>query len=104
MSKKEKKIRQRIVLNHDTLLDLWNGVYHKGNDYVLNGETYTQIDKINTSDKSDGDSWDYIIQRKSDSRCFKFNIWDAGSHNGYVFEDEYLEEVFPVVKTIIKYK
>ena len=89
-----KKKREKIELDHDKLMDLWNGVYHKGNSTELDGETYTQVMKINTSDKSDGESWDYIIQRKSDNKYFKFNVWDAGEHNGYIFEDEYIEEVF----------
>ena len=79
-------------------MELWEGLYHKGNSYTVNDETYTHIDKINTSEYSDGPSWDYIIQRKSDGKYFKFHIWDAGDHNGYIFGDEYLEEVFQTTK------
>jgi hypothetical protein len=38
--------------------------------------------------------WNYIIQRKQDNKFFKFNIWDAVTQNGYVFEDKFLIEVF----------
>jgi hypothetical protein len=103
-TKKEKKVREKIDLDHDTLMDLWDNVNYKGDSHELNGEKYTHVDKINTSDKSDGDSWDYIVQRKSDGKHFKFNVWDAGSHNGYVFEDKFLEEVFPKTVTTTKYK
>lgn len=98
------KKREIVKLDDDTLMELWNGVYHKGNTHELNGESYTQVEEINTSDKSDGPSWDYIIQRKSDGKHFKFHIWDAGDHNGYVFEDEFIEEVFPVTKTKTVYE
>jgi hypothetical protein len=58
-TKKEKKVREIIDLDHDTLMDLWDNVNYKGDSHELNGETYTHVDKINTSDKSDGDSWEY---------------------------------------------
>lgn len=92
--------REKIILTHEELMDLWNGIYSKSNEYILKGNTYQQIDKVNTSDMSDGPSWDYIIQRKEDGKVFKFNIWDAGEHNGYVFEDKYIIEVFPKQKTV----
>lgn len=88
------KEREKIELTQDQLMELWNGVYHKSNEYELKGEMYRQVLKINTSDMSDGPSWDYIIKRKSDDKFFKFNIWDAGEYNGYIFEDEYIIEVF----------
>jgi len=96
--------KERINLNSEELRDLWNGVYHKGNTYELNGEVYEQVEKIDTSKYSDGPSWDYIIQRKDDGKYFKFNVWDAGEHNGYIFEDEYLEEVEQYKKIINEYK
>ena len=101
MSKKEKKVRERVEMDSENLMELWDGLYYEGTSYQIDNETYTHIDKVNTSDSSDGDSWDYIVQRKSDSKFFKFNIWDSGN-NGYVFEDEYLEEVFPKTKTVYK--
>jgi hypothetical protein len=94
--------RERIELPPQELLDLWDGVYFESNIYELNGENYQQVLKISTSEYSDGDSWDYIIQRESDKKYFKFNVWDAGEHNGYIFEDEYIEEVFPkIIETTI---
>lgn len=89
-----KKEREKIKLTHDELMDLWNGVYYKEDKYELRGGEYMQVAKINTSDKSDGPSWDYIIQRLSDKKFFKFNVWDAGDHNGYIFEDKFIIEVF----------
>lgn len=99
----DKLERVIIPLTHEELMDLWNGVYFKDSSYDFNGETYKQVEKINTSEFSDGDSWDYIIRRESDNRFFKFNVWDAGTHNGYVFENKYIEEVFPEIVTITKY-
>lgn len=99
---KDKRTREKIELTSEELMDLWNGVYYKSNEYELKGEIYRQVDKINTSDMSDGDSWDYILQRKSDNKFFKFHIWDAGEYNGYIFEDEYIIEVFE--KTTVTYE
>jgi len=98
-----KKGLDRVTIDYDqeTMGDLWDGVYYDGSSIEINGETYTHIDKINTSDYSDGESHDYIVQRKSDERYFVFNVWEAGN-NGYIFSDgdHSLTEVFP--KTIIK--
>lgn len=94
--------KEKINLTENQLRDLWNGVYYKGRPYELKGEIYEQVDTVNTSDYSDGPSWDYIIQRKSDNKFFKFNVWDAGDHNGYIFGDKYIKEVFP--KTITMYE
>lgn len=86
-------------MSSDEQLELWNGVYHMGNSYKTeDGETYTSVDKINKSDYSDGPSWDYIVERKSDGLFFKFNVWDAGEHNGYLCEDDGLEQVFKTTK------
>jgi len=94
-----KKIeREKIILTHDELMDLWNGVYYIEREYNVKDETYSQVKKINTSDYSDGPSWDYILKRKSDGKFFKFNVWDAGGNNGYIFEDEYLIEVFEKIE------
>jgi len=95
MSKKLK--REKIKLTYEVMFSLWDGVYHKDSSVKLNDDIYTHIDKINTSEKSDGESHDYIVQRKSDGKYFKFNVWDAGYNNGYIFSDETntLEEVFP---------
>jgi hypothetical protein len=87
-----------IKMSSEKQLELWDGVYHMGNSYEMDGETYTSVDKISTSDSSDGDSWDYIVERKSDGLYFKFNVWDAGEHNGYLCEDGGLEQVFKTTK------
>jgi hypothetical protein len=94
-----KKERILIKMSSDQQLELWNGVYYIGTSYKINSETYTSVDKINTSDFSDGPSWDYIVERKSDGLYFKFNVWDAGDHNGFLCEDDGLEQVFQTIKT-----
>ena len=91
------KEREIVKLTEDEIMDLWNDIYFKdGATSKIEDETYTRIQQINTSDKSDGDSWDFIVCRESDKKYFKFNVWDAGSHNGYIFSDgeNDLEEVF----------
>lgn len=94
--------REYIDFDDEIMRELWNGLYWEGSSVEIMGELYIRMDKINTSEFSDGESHDYIIQRKSDGKYFKFNVWDAGSHNGYIFSDgeNSLSEVFP--KTIIK--
>lgn len=92
------KERILIELTEQEQLELWDAVYYMGNSHEINGETYTSVDQINTSDYSDGPSWDYIVQRKSDGLFFKFNVWDAGGYNGYLCQDEGLEQVFQVTK------
>jgi hypothetical protein len=101
---KMNKEREVVESTQEDLLDLWDGVYNEGDSHELYGETYTYIKRINTSHLSDGPSWDYIVQRKSDGKYFKFNVWDAGDHNGYIIEDEYLEEVFLVEENKTTYK
>jgi hypothetical protein len=101
-NKKEKIERIVIPMSGEKQLELWDGLYHKGTSYEMDGETYTNIERINTSDYSDGDSWDYIVQRKSDGLFFKFNVWDAGDRNGYLCQDKGLEQVFETV--VITYK
>lgn len=93
-----------IEMSEEKQLELWDAVYFIGRSYELDGETYTSVDKINTSDTSDGPSWDYIVQRKSDGLYFKFNVWNAGEYTGWVCEDEGLEQVFQTTKTIITYE
>ena len=92
------KERLLIEMSNEEQLELCDAVYYIGKSYELDGETYTSVDKINTSEYSDGESWDYIVQRKSDGLYFKFNVWDAGEHNGYLCEDEGLEQVFQTTK------
>jgi hypothetical protein len=90
--------RLKIEMSSEDILELWNLLYFDNSEADFEGEKYKNIQKINTSDYSDGPSWDYIIQRQSDGKFFKFNIWE--SSKGYIVEDEYLEEVFP--KTVVK--
>lgn len=93
-----KQERLLIEMSEEKQKELWNGVYYMGMSYEMDGETYTSVDKINTSDYSDGESWDYIVQRKSDGLYFKFNVWDAGEHNGYLCQDKGLKQVFQTTK------
>ena len=95
-----------IDFTQEQMHDLWNGVYWKNQIFEFEGDTYEQVDKINTSDYSDGESHDYIVKRGSDGKYFKFNVWDAGDHNGYIFSDgdEFpMEEVFPVEESKVKW-
>ena len=41
--------REIIKFDEETIRELWNGVYHKGSSIEIEGETYTHINKINTS-------------------------------------------------------
>lgn len=91
-----KQERILIEMSEEKQLELWDAVYFIGRSYELDGETYTSVDKINTSEYSDGDSWDYIVQRKSDGLYFKFNVWEAPS--GWQCQDEGLEQVFQTTK------
>jgi hypothetical protein len=79
--------KEIIQLEYDEMLEFWNEIYHPNTTTELRGETYKHIKKINTSDKSDGESHDYIVERLSDGKFFKFNVWDAGYNNGYIFSD-----------------
>jgi hypothetical protein len=74
--------------------------------WEVNGEVYEKVTEINTSHMSDGESRKVIVKRQSDGKFFKFDWWDAGSHNGYIFCDggEGLEEVFPKVITTTIYE
>ena len=92
------KERILIEMSSEKQLELWDGVYFMGKSYKIDGETYKSVDKINTSDFSDGPSWDYIVQRKSDGLFFKFNVWDAGGNNGYLCQNKGLTQVFKVEK------
>ena len=94
-------MKEKIDLTHEQLNDLWEVIYHKGNKYTLNDEIYEQIEKINTSEYSDGESFDYIIKRESDGKFFKFNVWDSG-RSGYIFEDKYIIEVEEINKKAYK--
>jgi hypothetical protein len=75
-----------------------------GTQWKLRGETYKFVEEINTSQYSDGPSWDIIVERESDGKHFKWNCWDAGYHNGYIMSDgdDDIIEVTPkkITKTI----
>lgn len=96
MSKEKERIL--IEMTSEEQLELWDGVYYMGNSYEINGETYTSVDKINTSDYSDGPSWNYIVRRESDGLYFKFHIWEAGGNNGYLCQGKGLKQVFEITK------
>lgn len=94
--------KETINFDEETMSDLWNGLYFKGSSIKIMDETYKHVDQINTSQFSDGESWDFIVQRESDGKYFKFHVWDSG--NGYVFSYGHnsLTEVFPKkeIKTV----
>lgn len=98
MSKEEREI---IQLDYDTIKEFWDDTYDENSVGTLNGESFSKIETINTSDMSDGDSNEIIVCRKTDSKYFKFSWWEGGS-DGYEFSygDNTLEEVTP--KTISK--
>ena len=75
---------------------------YEGDKWQLRGETYSYVDTIRTDEMSDGPSWDVVVKRESDGKYFKWNCWDAGDYNGYMMEsgDNYMEQVFPKLKTI----
>jgi hypothetical protein len=79
--------KEIIQLEYDEIREFWNELYYPKSSTELKGEIFEHVEKINTSQYSDGESWDYIVKRKSDGKLFKFNVWDAGEHNGYIFSD-----------------
>lgn len=91
-----KKERLLIEMSNEEQLELCDAVYYIGKSYELDGETYTSVDKIIRPEYSPGESWDYIVQRKSDGLYFRFNVWN--SYNGWVFQDKGLEQVFKTTK------
>ena len=95
--------REKIEMSYDEIQSLWNQIYH-GSEGEVNGIVYEKLQVINTSEFSDGPSWEYYVRRKSDGKYFKFDVWDAGYHNGYIFSDEEndLTEVFAEVTTVTK--
>jgi|GEM_PF-5061908 len=97
--------REIIKFSYEEIMDLWDGIYFENSTYILNNEKYKKIKNINTSEFSDGESYEYIIQRLSDGKFFKFSWWEGGS-NGYEFSggENELEEVFPEKIEEINYK
>lgn len=96
--------RLEIHFDYDTILELRNRIYYENSSVTINNETYTRVEKINTSEFSDGESWDYIVQRKSDNKYFKFNVWCISDGYEFSYGENTLTEVFPqtIVKTIYK--
>jgi hypothetical protein len=94
--------KERIYLTEEELEDF---DFTGGNKWELRGEVYNFVEEIRTDERSDGPSWDIVVKRKSDGKYFKWNCWDAGDYNGYMMEsgDDYMEEVSPITKTIVKY-
>lgn len=84
--------REIIKMTEDEIRDFWNALYFAKSQTKYNKQTYIHIERINTSEYCDGECWDYIVQRKSDKKFFKFHVWD--SVHGYDFGDNYLTEVF----------
>ena len=95
--------REKIKLTEEELLDF---DFTGGSKWELRGEIYDFVEEIRTDKYSDGPSWDIVVKRKSDDKYFKWNCWDAGSHNGYMMEsgDNYMEEVFPKIITKTTYE
>jgi hypothetical protein len=88
--------RSREVI-HLTEEELEDFDFSGGSVWELRDEIYDFVEEIRTDQYSDGPSWDIVVKRQSDGKYFKWNCWDAGSHNGYMMEggDNYMEEVFP---------
>lgn len=84
--------REKIQMTEEEISEFWNKIYFKGSQTKFNKQVYTHVENINTSEDCDGDCWDYIVQRKSDKKFFKFNVWEHG--HGYDFDDNCLTEVF----------
>lgn len=95
--------KEKITLTEE---ELENFDFTGGTLWELRGEKYHFIEEIRTDQYSDGPSWDIVVKRESDGKFFKWNCWDAGSHNGYMMEsgDNYMEEVFVKTKTITSYE
>lgn len=96
--------REIIELSYDRIQEFWDDLYFQNSTAELNGDTYTHIEKINQSEFSDGESWDFIIKRNSDGKFFKLHTWE--SSHGMVFSNDKntIEEVFPKTVTVTKYE
>ena len=93
-------VREEINFDGETMHCLWDGVYYKNSSVNINGEIYAHIEKINTSEFSDGESYEFVVQRISDGKFFKFDVWEAGGENGHIFSDgnASLTEVFKKIE------
>jgi hypothetical protein len=90
----ENKEREIIKFDYETISTLWNKIYFKGNVYEIDGDSFVQVDKINESEYCDGDCFKYIIQRKSDGKYFKFDVWNTESETIFSDGENSLTEVF----------
>ena len=97
----DKSIREVITIGD---MDEFGDITGKG-PWFQKGEEFTFIKKIHQH-HCDGECWDIICKRKSDNKLFKFDVWDAGYHNGYIFCDggSGLEEVYEKVEKTITYE
>jgi hypothetical protein len=95
--------KERIELTKEELEDF---DFTGGRQWELRGETYDFVEEIRTDKYSDGPSWDIVAQRQADGKFFKWNCWDAGTHNGYIMQhqDNYMEEVFAKRVTTTTYE
>ena len=82
------------------------GDFTSNGPWYVNGETYTLVKQINNTPHCDGECWEVIVKRESDQKYFKFDWWDAGYHNGYIFCDgsDGLTEVFPKQVITVTYE
>jgi hypothetical protein len=72
----ERKIlRDRVNLTEEEMYDF---DFSGGLTWHLRGEEYTYLETVRTDQFSDGESWDTIVQRKSDDKYFKWGYWEGG--------------------------
>lgn len=101
--KENQEKREVIQLTYEQINNLREAIWFKdGSTFIYGTETYTRVKKINTSEYSDGESYEYIVQRMSDKKYFKFDWWE---HDGGIFSDgeNTLTEVFPYSETTLKF-
>jgi hypothetical protein len=65
-----------------------------GRQWELRGETYKFITEIRTDAMSDGPSWDIVVQRESDNKYFKWNVWEHPREYYMESGDNYMTEAF----------
>jgi hypothetical protein len=84
-----------IESTEELLLEFVEKIDYKDSSAKFDSETYTHKTMINI-----GPSCDYILQRKSDKKFFKINIWENSS--GYEIDPPKMIEVFE--KSTITYE
>ncbi len=97
--------REVIKLEYDDIMDFWDALFFDNSSTELNGDIYTRVAKINTSEYCDGECFEYIVERESDMKYFKYSWWEGGS-SGYQFSygDNTLTEVFPKQVITVTYE